>query len=110
MAAVQCTRCAVVWVECQLELTFNEINIKIVVIPRTVSLGVKWPMFLTIFVHVSINSFPPLPGRPSRDLIWLLEIVNAAAVVNPTITGMETKSTRKPMDGVGGVEYSEIST
>lgn len=70
----------------------------IVVIPSSESPNVRLPMFRTMFVQVSINSLPD-PGRPSSDLIWLLEIVMAAAVVNPTITGMDTKSTRKPEMG-----------
>lgn len=76
-------------------LTFNEININIVVIPSSESPRAALPIFLKMLAQVSMNSLP-LPGSPSSDLTWLLEIVRAAAVVNPTITGIETKSTRKP--------------
>lgn len=63
--------------------------------PRIESPNVRLLILRTIFVHVAMNSLPD-PGSPSSALIWLLEIVSAAAVVNPTITGIETKSTRKP--------------
>lgn len=66
-----------------------------VVTPSSASPSVMLPMLRTMLVQVSINSLPD-PGSPSRDLIWLLEMVMAAAVVKPTITGIDTKSTRKP--------------
>lgn len=85
-------------------LTFNEINIIMVVIPNIESPRVALLIFFMILDHVSINSFP-LPGSPRRDLTWLLEIVKAAAVVKPTITGMETKSTRKPGGDVQRITF-----
>lgn len=75
--------------------TFSSRSTTIVVSPSRESDSFKFCIFSKIFFHDPINSLP-LPGNPNSDLIWLLAMVRAAAVVNPTITGIDTKSTRKP--------------
>lgn len=65
--------------------TFNVNNRSIVRQPSTVSHSCVWPMLRITFLHAGINSLV-VPFNPNNDLIWLLPIVSAAAVVNPTVT------------------------
>lgn len=65
--------------------TFNNSNMVIVIAPNTASHSrVSWYCVNTR-IHDSKNAFVD-PFKPNNDFTWLLPMVNAAAVVKPTVT------------------------
>lgn len=65
--------------------------------PSSASHSRVCPTFSNTFAHESTNELDrPALEIPINDLIWLLMIVIAAAVIKPVITGIEINCTTKP--------------
>lgn len=63
--------------------------------PKTESQTRTSLIFLKTDSKVSRNSLAG-PGTPNSDFSWVQAMLRAAAIVNPVITGIEKKSTKKP--------------
>lgn len=76
--------------------TLIAIRIIIETTPKTESHNRTFEILATRILMAPKNSFD-FPGMPSNPLICVDAICNAAAVVNPAVTGYDIKLIRKPI-------------
>ena len=80
-------------------LTFKRRSTTMQVKPKTASHTLVSVIFSNTAFHVSVKLTVELNLRPNKDLIWVVMVERAAAMVKPPITGIAINSTRKPKRG-----------